>query len=272
MKNGELLSVGDFSKITRTTPQTLHHYDKLGLLSPVSRGENNYRFYSIKQLALCNTIRLLQKLGVTLAEISGLKNRRTPEIAMEVLMRQIEELDEKTRKLDQARKLLYTMLKSIKSGMDADEEAILIQALPAEQIILGGLNDYSGGRTDYDALFDFYQAMQERFSDLEYEMQYPVWGICSAQQILDEDWHYPDRYYFYNPAGLDQRPAATYAIGYMHGGYGQHSALYKRMKAYIYEQGYEICGDAYVEYPHNELCTTDDSGYLLRLMITVCKK
>ncbi len=272
MRNGELLSVGDFAKMTRTTPQTLHHYDKLGLLSPVSRGENKYRFYSIKQMELCNSIRFLQKSGIKLSEINSLKDRRTPEIAAKVLERQIEELEDSAKKLDRARRLLETMLKSIKSGMDADEETISIQALPAERIILGDLNDYSGGRTDYDALFDFYQAMQKKCLDSEYELQYPVWGICSAERVLKEEWHYPDRYYFYNPSGADQRPAATYAVGYMRGGYGRHSELYRRMIAHIYQSGFEICGDTYVEYPHNEICTTDDSNYLLRLMITVREK
>ncbi len=272
MRNGGLLSVGDFAKITRTTPQTLHHYDKLGLLSPASRGENKYRFYSIKQLALCNAIRFLQKLGVALAEINRFKDIRTPEIAIDIMKRQIEELDERARKLDRARKLLCTMLASVQSGMDADTERISIQALPAEQIILGGLNDYSGGRTDYDALLDFYQTMQTGSLDLEYELQYPVWGIYSSERFINEDWLYPDRYYFYNPAGQDQRPAGLYAIGYMRGGYGQHSELYKRIIAYIYQNGYEICGDTYIEYPHNEICIADESSYLLRMMITVRKK
>ena len=272
MRNGELLSVGDFSRFARTTPQTLHHYDKLGLISPVDRGENKYRFYSIKQLALCNTIRLLQKLGVPLAEINNLKNHRTPEIAMEILTRQIAELDEKTKKLNQARRLLNTMIGSIQSGLDADMANISIRAFPAEQIMLGELNDYSEGRTDYDALFDFYQIMHKKCIDLEYELQYPVWAVFSEERIKKGDWRHPDRYYFYNPEGQEQKPAAIYAIGYMHAGYGQNAELYNRMAKHIDQSGYEICGDTYVEYPHNEICVTDDTNYLLRIMITVRKK
>ena len=264
--------MSDFAKITRTTTLTLRHYDKIGLLYPASRGENKYRYYTIKQLALCNTIRVLQKLGVSLSEINEIKDRRTPELAVEILLRQIQELDTKTEKLNQARRLLHTMLKSITAGIDADTQTIYIQPLSAEQIVLGELNDYSGGRADYDALFDFYQAMYRKCSASEYDLQYPVWGIYSAERIRRRDWRFPDRYYFYNPSGKDQRPAALYAIGHMRAGYGQSDELYERMLAYIDHNGFEICGDAYEEYPLNEICVTDDTNYLMRILITVCKK
>ncbi len=138
--------------------------------------------------------------------------------------------------------------------------------------MLGDLNDYSQGRTDYDALFDFYQAMHAKCPNLEYELQYPVWAVFSEERIRKGDWRYPDRYYFYNPEGRDQKPAAIYAVGYMRAGYGQNAALYTRMTEYIDQSGYEIYGDTYEEYPHNEICVTDDTNYLLRLMITVRKK
>ncbi len=272
MINGGLLSVGDFAKITRTTSQTLHHYDRLGLLSPVYRGNNKYRYYSMKQLALCNTIRLLQKLGVSLAYINEVKDHRTPKMALEILARQIEELDNNARKLNYARKLLHTMQKSIQSGVDADIKNITIQALPAENIMLGDQNDYSGGKTDYDALIAFYQVMNRKCSNAEYDMLYPVWGVYSAERICNRDWNNPDRYYFYNPSGQDQRPAALYAVGYKCAGYGQSGELYSRMIEYIDQNGFEICGNTYEEYPHNEICITDDSNYLLRVLITVREK
>ncbi len=267
-----MVSVGNFAKITRTTAKTLRHYDKIGLLTPVVRGENSYRYYSIRQLAMCNAIRVLQKLGVPLAEINSLKDKRTPELAKEVLKNQLEVLDDQRNKLNQAYKLLNTYSNAIQSGLDADEQDITIRFMPAENIIIGETNDYSGEKTDYDALFDFYQLMYDKCLDSEYEMLYPVWGIYSAERIKNEDWTYPDRYYFYNPYGQDTRPAALYAIGYMRTGYGQIAGLCKRMMAFIEQNGFEICGDVYEEYPLNEICVIDDADYLMRLMITVREK
>ncbi len=265
----DLMSVSEFARITRTTRETLRHYDKIGLLSPEVRGDNKYRYYSIKQLALCNMIRLMQRIGLPLSDIQAMKDHRTPELAMQILTQQIAELSKKTEKLMNARRLLNTMMQTIQAGLDADEEVVSIQFMPSEQIILGKSNDYSKGRTAYDALSAFYSAMSVKCTDSEYDLHYPVWGVFLEERIKQGDWKYPDHYYFYNPNGKDQRPAALYAIGHMRTGYGQSEKLYGRMTEFIEQNGYEICGDAYEEYPISELCTTDDSGYLLRLMITV---
>lgn len=131
MKKQGLLSVGEFSRITRTPPDTLYYYDRIGLLPPASRAENKYRYYSIRQLALCNTIRILRRLGVPLAEIQELKDRRTAEITEQVLLRQITELDSRKERLEHAENLLHTMLRSIRSGLAVDTESITIQHCPA---------------------------------------------------------------------------------------------------------------------------------------------
>jgi DNA-binding transcriptional MerR regulator len=251
----------------------LHYYDKIGLLSPAARGDNSYRYYTIKQLAVCNMIRALQKIDVPLAEIKSLIDRRTPELTQEVLVRQIGDLSRKQMQLAQAQMLLHTMLRSINSGLKADEDVISVQFLPAERIILGGLNDYSGGRTDYDALYSFYQEMFDKEYPLnEYDICYPVWAVISQERLKSGRWEYPDRYYFFNPDGQELRPEGIYAVGHTRAGYGKGAHLYTKMFEYIESNGLEICGDAYEEYPLNEVGVTDASDYLMRLLITVREK
>ncbi len=138
--------------------------------------------------------------------------------------------------------------------------------------MLGSQNDYCNGKNDYDALYTFYQTISEINELSEYDMCYPVWGIISEERVRKGDWGYPDRYYFYNPNGKDERPAAFYAVGYTRTGYGQGADLFKRLVEYIDSNGFEISGDAYDEYPLNEIGVADDTNYLMRGMITVRKK
>ena len=270
MSESGLLSISDFAEFTRTTRDTLLHYDRIGLLSPVMRGENGYRYYSSSQLAIVNVIRTFQQLGMSLEEIRNLKDRRTPEMANMVFERQIDEIDTKIKEWVSARKLLLTLKKAINSVSNIDEKAISVKFLPAEAIILGDLNDYSRNRTDYDALLSFYHDMAQKHPDLD--MNYPVWATYSQDRIKARDWYHPDRYYFYNPEGYDRRPASLYAIGYKRDGYKPNSELYEKLVEFIEKNGYEICGDAFEEYPLNEISTTDDRNYLVRLMIPVREK
>ena len=270
MAESGLFSVSEFAKFSRTTKETLRHYDRIGLLSPISRGANNYRYYSNGQLAVINVIRTLQALGMTLDEIREIRDKLTPALVDELFERQIKMIDNKIEGWARAQKLLFALRKSIHSALFIDEDSITIQFLPAEAIVLGSLNDYSWGRTDYDALLSFYHSTQKKYPDLD--LNYSVWGFFSEERIKNRDWTWPDRYYFYNPEGHDKKPAALYAIGYARGGYGQCGELYDRVIKYIDENNFEICGDAYEEYPLNEVCITDSNNYLIRLMITVREK
>ena len=266
----KLLSINEFAKLSRTTKNTLIHYDKAGLLHPQERRENNYRSYSAGQLATVRMIRTFKELGMSLNEIKDLLDHRTPDDVYELFEQQIIRIDTKIEEWVRARKLLCTLRNTIHSAFKNDEHSIVVQYMPAEAIILGGLNDYSRGQNNYDALLKFYRKMEKTYPDLD--LNYPVWGIVSENRIKQRDWVLPDRYYFFNPEGHDKKPAALYAIGYTRSCYGDTSELFERLIKYIDEHGFEICGDAYEEYPLNEICIADDNKYLMRVMITVREK
>ena len=270
MTGNGLFSISDFARYSRTTRDTLLHYDKIGLLRPLSRGSNNYRYYSNAQLAMVNVIRTLQELGMSLEEIKKLMDRRTPSDTDVLFSRQIEKIDAKIENWLRARKLLLTLKKVINSTAGIDENTVTIQYLPAEAIVLGGINDYSRGRNDYDALLSFYEYISVEYPHLN--LNYPVWAVISRDRIKRRDWTWPDRYYLYDPEGHDRKPAALYATGYTRGAYGKSDELYLRMLEYIEKNGFEVSGDAYEEYPLNEVCIVDDANYLVRVMITVREK
>ena len=270
MANDGLFTVNEFARFSRTTRDTIMHYDKIDLLTPVARGENNYRYYSSGQLAVVNVIRTLQELGMSLEEIKNLKDHRTPDFAYSVFDQQIKKIDQKIDGWVKARNLLYTLNKIIESAANVDENEITVKFIPAEAIVLGGLNDYSRGRNDYDAIINFYQDISHKYPDLD--LNYPVWGLFSEERIKRFDFVWPDRYYFYNPEGREKKPASLYAIGYSRGDYGKNTAVYPRIIEFIERNNYEISGDAYEEYLLNEVCMHDNSNYLARVMIAVKEK
>ena len=67
-----MLTIGEFSRLTRTTPRMLRHYDALGLLHPDTVGENGYRYYRQEQLSDLVRIQWLSGYGFALHEIGPL--------------------------------------------------------------------------------------------------------------------------------------------------------------------------------------------------------
>ena len=269
MKNG-FFSIHEFAERSHVTRDTLLHYDRLGLLVPAVRAENNYRYYSSNQLAIMKIIRVLQQLGMSLEEIKELKDKRTPELFIKMGTEQISQIDKKIDDLMRARKLLLTYMKTIQSVKAIDEDAIIIKFLPAEPIILGELNDFSRGRKDYDAELSFYRDIKNKYPDID--LNYPIWATFSQESLKRGEYNKPERFYFYNPEGYDRKPAGMYAIGYTRAKYGQNDELFKRLFDYIEKNGFEICGNAYEEYPLDEACIVEDTNYLIRILIEVREK
>jgi len=270
MIENALFTITEFAELSRTTRDTLLYYDKMGLLVPALRAENNYRYYSPNQIPIMKVINTMQQLGMTLEEIKNLEYRRTPEIAEKVLKEQIVEIDKKIDEWTRARKLLLTMQKTIQSVSHIEEDTITIKFLPAEAIILGELNDFSRNRKVHDAEYSFYKDVSAKYPNLD--LNYPMWATFSQESVKRGEYNWPERFYFYHPDGYDRKPAGLYAVGYARGKYGQNGSLFKRMLEYIERNNFEICGNAYEEYPLNEMSIADETNYLIRLMVVVCEK
>ncbi|MFD5483543.1 MerR family transcriptional regulator [Streptomyces hawaiiensis] len=63
-------SVGQVSAFARVTVRMLHHYDRVGLLSPSGRSHAGYRLYSDADLARLQQILFYRELGFSLDEIT----------------------------------------------------------------------------------------------------------------------------------------------------------------------------------------------------------
>ena len=269
----ELLSISELAKFSRTTRSALIHYDKMGVLQPTVVGKNNYRYYSHDQIRLVNLIRTMQMLGMPLKQISEIARKRNPKDMLNLLNNQLAFINKNILDQLEARKLILTLQNTIEEAFALEnEDEIKVHWMEKKAIFLGPKNDYSGGKSYYDALAKFYKYCKKKDSDIN--LNYPTWGIFSKEQIEQGDWVYPERFYLNTPEGYDEKPAGLYITGYMKGGYGypQTDALYKKIIEHIQNNNLEIDGDAYEEYPLNEISVKDPKDYLIRVSIRVKTK
>jgi DNA-binding transcriptional MerR regulator len=267
MSTVKLLHITEFSNIAQVSRSTLLYYDKIQLLSPVLRKNNNYRMYSHTQLATVNLIRIYQSLGMDLDEIKSLVAIREPDATCKIFKDQIEKFSRKIGAYSRAIKIFQHLIDTIQSARNIDTSHIVIQYAPTESIVLGGQNDYSYGQTDYDAFLSFYRDCFEQYGNVD--MNYSAWAMYAEDKVKQQDLGWPDRFYYKNPEGKDKKPAALYATGYKYGRYGQGRDLLEPILKYIEANNFEVCGPAYEEYPLNEVCVEDENNYLIRMMITV---
>lgn len=108
-------SVKQVSQQSGVTIRTLHHYDRIGLLTPSRKSGNRYRVYNAEDLCRLQQIMLFRELGFTLAEIGSMVksprfNRR------EVLADQLLLTYEKRKRLNRIITLIQAELVTKKGG------------------------------------------------------------------------------------------------------------------------------------------------------------
>ena len=68
-----MLQIGEFSRICQVSVKTLHHYDRIGLLTPAKVDAlTGYRYYEAEQIHDMNYIQRLKRYGFSLEEIQKL--------------------------------------------------------------------------------------------------------------------------------------------------------------------------------------------------------
>lgn len=68
-----MLQIGEFSKICQVSVKTLHHYGRIGLLTPAEVDRfTGYRYYRMEQIDTMNYIQRLKRYGFSLEEIQHL--------------------------------------------------------------------------------------------------------------------------------------------------------------------------------------------------------
>lgn len=70
------LTTGQLGAATGVSPDTIRHYEKLGLLRKAARSEGGYRLYDPGAIARVQTIRSAVEAGFSLAQLSGIFRER----------------------------------------------------------------------------------------------------------------------------------------------------------------------------------------------------
>ena len=91
--------IGELAQLAGVSSRTLRYYDRIGLLCPEQRGENNYRYYARHQLNSAYLIGSLRLLEVGLEDIRRYSTGRTPERMLAFFAQQEERIQAEIEKM-----------------------------------------------------------------------------------------------------------------------------------------------------------------------------
>jgi MerR family transcriptional regulator, thiopeptide resistance regulator len=123
MDDETTLTVGEVARLAHVSVRTLHHYDRLGLLTPSRRSEAGYRLYSEDDLGRLQQILLYRELGFGLGEIAGVMH--SPDFdRVAALERQREQLAARQERLSAVAALVDATLAALKGERQMTHEEL----------------------------------------------------------------------------------------------------------------------------------------------------
>ncbi|BCI60920.1 MerR family transcriptional regulator [[Clostridium] leptum] len=273
----EWLTIGQMAKLNGVSQQTLRFYDKMGLLSPVYRGEDNrYRYYNIRQSAVLDIIQYMKSLGISLKDIKHQLDSQDLDYIEKALRQKQRQIDEEIRDLKFQRRAIERTVESFERYRSAPPDgSILMEYIGKRQMyrIDAGINFY-----DHD--LETYEEMLRQLRERLMADRLPQIYFCNAGTILRRDRLLKGDFYstevfvfvdqeFVPETHMETVPAGNYLCIYCDNFYKEKEYV-QRLMGYINNQGYQVCGDylceAIAEIPMVE---RQQRGMFLRLQVPV---
>jgi DNA-binding transcriptional MerR regulator len=267
MNENELMSISKFANFTGMSRSALIFYDESGLFFPEGRGENGYRYYSPRQIVTINFVNTLRALDVPLKKIRELARERTPEQLVELLLDQSEILSAEIQRIQGMHQVISTLLATMQSGLDINEDEISVRFMPSSRITVGPKTDFKSTGNFYRPFLDYCDWARERGHDLSF----PIGGFFETIDDFHNAGGQPTRFYSVDPDGKDKKPAGRYLVAYNRCYYGEPNGAVDRMLDYAKENGVALAGPIYQVYLFDEISVHDHTKYLLQLAIRVAE-
>lgn len=136
METSKLFQIGDVAKMFHLSVSSLRHYEAEGLLTPeyVDRS-TGYRYYSVRQFEVLNTIRYLRALDMPLSEIADFLQNRDVELIEDKLRQQKKAVIAKQQELKRIERKIDNRLQQLGSAQNSAFDTVSLISVPPCRIV-----------------------------------------------------------------------------------------------------------------------------------------
>ncbi|WP_221567805.1 MerR family transcriptional regulator [Alkalihalobacillus sp. TS-13] len=110
--------IGEVAKLFQLSTSTLRYYDEIGIFQPkYTDPDSQYRYYTIEQFVVLDTIIFLKKNGFSIKDIQQHIEKRTPENTKGLLERKLREVEEEMERLKKVSEKIQGKIATIEEGL-----------------------------------------------------------------------------------------------------------------------------------------------------------
>ncbi|ENQ3108240.1 DNA-binding transcriptional regulator, MerR family [Bacillus sp. 491mf] len=241
-------TIGEMAKMHNIPESTLRYYDEKGIFHPaIVDSQTNYRYYTIDQFSMLDTIKFLRQLNIPLKEIKRYTDERTPAFALDLLEKQEELLLKKQREMEYKLAKIKHKIHLMREAVQTNGYTVNFKELPKRNI-----TDLPITPNVTDDMFDYYiHSLQKNMKQVDDSIFSGDIGVTVAKNaLLQHDFQAYNSVFIlldympFHAAPSNVIEEGIYGCAYHHGPYEETGKTYKRLLLAIEKDGYEICGDA----------------------------
>ena len=253
MNQKKKLSILEFSRLTGISRDNLRFYDRIGLLCPEQRGENNYRYYARHQLNSAYLIGSLRLLEVGLEDIRHYSAGRTPERMLALSARQEERIQAEIARLRETSEIMKLRASLAREALAHADGEVLVEERPRERIFLcppppEGMSDEESESFAYE-----YAAGKGIHAGYPAGVLATPSGGGRGSRNRHNAW----------------KPAGRYAVAYGRSIPDDFERAWAGLHAFLASRSLRPTGSAYGELLLDELSVQDTGDYFGRLEVPV---
>lgn len=273
------MKTGEFAKMCGVKKATIVHYAKIGILEPEMIAENGYAYYSTRQLYDFELIHVLKGMKVPLEEIRDYIENKSgdAQACRKILAKKLKELHEYQKELNALERIVSNTIKDIdeyentKIGIieeiqKDDDTPLYIYKMPyrtADEAFIMSMEAresirYVSDSFRYENVNVVEVVMHKHIMDGSFQKTFG--GFVARKDSIED------------PTKVMSMPAGTYlTVAGAKGGEGIID-LYRLLKNYADENGYEVIGNGYERDVLSHIVERDRTSYLVRCYIHVKRK
>lgn len=261
------MTTGQFAKAMKVTKNTLFHYDAIGLFSPEIVLENDYRYYSVYQMELFDTILQLKELGMSLSQIKAFLERRSPHSLKEVYERREQQIDAQIKSLRKQKQWITEQKSKIRQIAALDFSGISIRHYPKRYFVYITVSE----KTDAEFIRRTTQIITEFLKNNPYT-DFDIGYLQNSADIHNGVYDNCDNILLITskkPVGMNYRilEEGTYLSAYHKGHWDSIGRCYERLLSYAKENHLPTESDFLEYYVIDSLMAANIDNYVTEVSV-----
>jgi len=259
-----MLSIGNFSKITKVSTNALRYYDEIGLLKPAHvNNDNGYRYYDTSQLETMLLISKLKSCQLSLEEISNILANPDDSVLLSSLLREKRQaagtqLHHLAFTIGQMDHIISNLERGIPIMSYLDNIEVQLKETKPQTILF--IRQQMSTQDYGPCLAELYQTIEKE--------KLTVTGapITVFHHNYEEEFN-PDCYdnevaipVKEAANGTRQLPGGLCAMVTLHGPYTELPSVYTKLQQWIDKENYEASSDVYEIYLTNPHTTAPEEN------------